>query len=106
MKTIKDLSELSVTIKQLKRQARRERAKERKQKEVERMNAYKLQMSLVIPGHESREHLKIFRDGMPVRSAKKFRNNASSQEMGTCKPYTTTKRYGSTTVTIRTTKIY
>ena len=101
MKTIKDFSELSVTIKQLKRQARRERAKERKQKEVERMNAYKLQMSLVIPGHESREHLKMFRDGMPVRSAKKFHNNVSSQQAGTLKPYTTVVRSGYTAITIK-----
>lgn len=105
MKTIQ-LEELKVTINQLKRKARRERAKERKQKEVERINAYKLQMSLSVPEHESREHLKMFRDGMPARSAKKFHNNVSSQQAGTLKPYTTVVRSGHTAITCKTTRVF
>lgn len=99
MKTIQ-LEELKVTINQLKHKARRERAKARKQAHKERMDAYKLAMQAETE-HESKEHVKIFRDAMQARSAKKFRNNASSQEMGTCKPYTTVVRSGYTAITIK-----
>lgn len=103
MKTIQ-LAELKVTINQLKRKERRERAKARKQAHAKRMQEYKEQSTKCVNVYS--QHERIFEICKPVRNAKKFRNNASSQEMGTCKPYTTTKRYGSTTVTIRTTKIY
>jgi adenylate kinase family enzyme len=101
---ISDLAELKVTINQLKNKARRERAKARKQAHKERMEAYKEQSAKCVDIYS--QHERIFEICKPERNAKKFRNNASSQEMGTCKPYTTTKRYGSTTITIRTTKIY
>lgn len=96
---------LKVTIKQLKRKARRERAKARKQAHKERMEAYKLTMQAE-PEHESREHVKIFRDAMQVRSAKKFRNNVCSQQAGTIKPYTTIVRSGFSAITVKSTRVY
>lgn len=102
---ISDLAELKVTINQLKRKARRERAKARKQEHKERMDAYKLAMQAE-PERDSREHVKIFRDAMQARSAKKFRNNVSSQQAGTIKPYTAIVRSGFSAITVKTTRVY
>lgn len=99
MKTI-SFDDLKVTINQLKRKARRERAKARKQEHAKRMEAYKLVMQAE-PEHESREHVKIFRDAMQARGAKKFHNNVSSQHAGTCKPSLVTKRFGYTTIVVK-----
>ena len=100
MKTIQ-LEELKVTINQLKRKERRERAKARKQAHKERMEAYKEQSAKQECIHS--QHERIFAICQPERNAKKFRNNVSSQHAGTCKPSLVTKRFGYTTIAVKTT---
>ena len=101
MKTI-DFEQI---LKQAKRKARRARAKARKQEHAKRMEEYKQKVS-GSEKHESREHVQIFRDAQTARPTKKFRNNVSSQEAGTLKPYVTTRRFGYAAITCKTTKIY
>ena len=82
MKTIK-LEELKVAINQLKNKARRERAKARKREHKERMEEYKEQSAKQECVHS--QHERIFDICKQARSAKKFRNNVSSQQAGTLK---------------------
>ena len=100
MKTIQ-LEELKVTINQLKHKARRERAKARKQAHKERMAAFKEQSAKYVGVHS--QHERIFEICQTKRNTKRFRNNASSQEMGTCKPSLVTKRFGYTTIVVKST---
>jgi len=98
MKTIQ-LEELKVTINQLKRKARRERAKARKQEHAKRMEAYKEQSAKQECVYS--QHERIFEICKQARSAKKFHNNVSSQHAGTCKPSLVTKRFGYTTIVVK-----
>ena len=100
MKTIQ-LEELKVTISQLKRKARRERAKARKQEHAKRMQEYKEQSAKQECVHT--QHERIFAICKQERNAKKFHNNVSSQHAGTCKPSLITKRFGYTTIVVKST---
>ena len=96
---ISDLAELKITINQLKNKARRERAKARKQEHAKRMQEHKEQSAKQECIHT--QHERIFEICKQTRNAKKFHNNVSSQHAGTCKPSLITKRFGYTTIVVK-----